>query len=115
MKRLTISRTVVCAVASLAFALVASAFQESKQTAAGGQAATSSPAPAADLTGEWIFNRQVKTRSGETRTQVLTMTLRQDGNRLTGDTSFTTINVNRDGRFAVHGWIEGNQVSISAW
>lgn len=71
--------------------------------------------PAADLSGKWIFNRVTKTRTGESRTQVLTMTLKQEGNRLRGEASYTTINVNRDGIFPIHGWIEGNQIGISAW
>jgi hypothetical protein len=79
------------------------------------QAAQQDAPPAADLSGKWIFNRAIKTRTGESRTQVLTMTLKQDGNRLSGEASYTTINVNRDGIFPIHGWIEGDQVGISAW
>jgi hypothetical protein len=79
------------------------------------QSAPQEVAPAADVSGKWVFERDVKTRTDEPRTQVLTMTLKQEGNTLTGQASFTTINVNRDGAFAIHGWIEGNQVGISAW
>jgi len=73
------------------------------------------PPPAGDLSGKWVFNRVVAGRSGTTRTQVLTLTLKQDGNKLSGEASYTTLNVQQDGTFPVHGWIEGDQVGISAW
>jgi hypothetical protein len=108
-------RDMVLASLALALAPEEAFTQEGKPAAGTGPARPANPAPGTDLSGNWIFNRQIRTRSGDIRTQVLTMTLRQEGNKLTGDASFTTINVNQEGRFPVHGWIEGDQIGISAW
>jgi hypothetical protein len=71
--------------------------------------------PVADLSGKWTFNRVSTGRAGNMRTQLLTMTLTQESNKLTGEASYTTINVQQAGSFPVHGWVEGDQVGISAW
>jgi hypothetical protein len=73
------------------------------------------PAPARDFSGKWVMHLESTDRSGNKRTELFTLTIRQNGNKLTGDMSNNSFRVMDGGSTSLIGYVEGDQLSLTGY